>query len=146
MTEQIEKLQERLRNKKERWDVEIQVEYKTKNKGCQTIQTQMGKDREGLAGATSFGQMSDGGEHFVDHQTVVSTTNMTTQMNHTGRPRVQSASREPDMPNQSELDSNIDPAQDIGNGGMIQRPTKSAVNKYRNMISGNAIAEEIDYN
>ena len=28
---------------------------------------------------------------------------------------------------------------------MLQRPTKSAANKYRNIIPGNAIAEEVDY-
>ncbi len=28
---------------------------------------------------------------------------------------------------------------------MLNRPAKSAANKYRNMIPGNAIAEEVDY-
>ena len=28
---------------------------------------------------------------------------------------------------------------------MLQRPTKSAANKYRQMLQGNVIAEEIDY-
>ena len=56
------------------------------------------KETEGVAqgGVSSFGHISDGAEHYVDHQTVNSTTNVTSQLNMTGgRPRIQSATRRP---------------------------------------------------
>lgn len=39
------------------------------------------KEHEIPGGVSSFGHISDNAEHFIDHQTVVSTTNMTNMMN-----------------------------------------------------------------
>ena len=74
LREQISKLEEKLENKKERWDVGIQVPHKVKNKETQT-QGPVGPDGQPI-GISSFGHVSDSAEglHFMaDHQTVNST-------------------------------------------------------------------------
>ena len=53
LTSEIDVLKEKLINKKERWDVQIQCGYKTKNKACQTF------DVPGGGALSSFGHISD---------------------------------------------------------------------------------------
>lgn len=112
---------------------------------------------EGVGGLTSFGQISDGAEHFigVDGDTQHSTNlNLTTDMNQRPHGRVQSAHRgkadgsfanimSHHGPSQPDLRQNVG----IDYRNQVPRPTKSAANKYRQMIGhGDAIQEEIDYN
>ena len=83
-----------------------------------------------------------------------------TQAGYPDRPRVQSATRFGNvkaMMNMtggnyatSGLTSHTELAGPVIDGtfdrrGMLHRPTKSAANKYRQMLHGNAIQEEIDY-
>ena len=72
LSTRISVLEEKLENKKERWDVQIQTFLKTKNRHIQTDPIAIGAtDQKG--GISSFGHVSDSAEHFIDHQTVVST-------------------------------------------------------------------------
>ena len=131
LNSQIEVLEEKLTNKKERWDVQIQTGYKTKNRACQTTEVPGGA-------LSSFGHFSDGamdqtGQHLIDQEPSTFTT-MTQAFG--GRPRIQSAHR------------TILPDSSSGEGGdsMRIRPPKSAVNRQsRHIIQGNMIVEEVDY-
>ena len=82
-----------------------------------------------------------------------------TQAGYPDRPRVQSATRFGNVKAMMNMTggnyatsglSHTEMAQPIVHAnfdrrGMLHRPTKSAANKYRQMLHGNAIQEEIDY-
>ena len=53
LTSEIFLLKEKLINKKERWDVQIQCGYKTKNRACQTVEV------PGGGALSSFGHISE---------------------------------------------------------------------------------------
>ena len=100
-----------------------------------------------LNGAQSMGNLSDGADQIVDHQTNVSTNiNFTQGDINPNKPRVQSANRTTNGSLSNMMMASYGPSNTDLNKTPnilgIQRPTKSAANKYRNLIQGNAIQEE----
>ena len=94
-----------------------------------------------------MGNLSDGADQLVDHQTNVSTNiNFTQGEINVNKPRVQSANRTTNGSLSNMMLASYGPSNTDLNKTPnilgIQRPTKSAANKYRNLIQGNAIQEE----